>query len=68
MGGGELARHLARLRPATPVLFVSGYPNGHLLDGGALPAGAALLDKPFTPQRLVARVREMMTAAVSTPE
>jgi PAS domain S-box-containing protein len=66
MGGRELARRLARLRPGVPLLFVSGYPDGHLLDGGALPDGVPLLDKPFTPQALVARVREVLagTAAV----
>lgn len=67
MGGRELARRLDGLRPGTPFLFVSGYPDGHLLDGGALPDGMPLLDKPFTPQALVARVREVLagTGAVS---
>jgi CheY-like chemotaxis protein len=60
MGGRELARRLAGLRPGVPLLFVSGYPDGHLLDGGALPDGVPLLDKPFTPQALVARVREVL--------
>lgn len=49
----ELLRHPGALRLGRPT-------RGHLLDGGALPQGEVLLDKPVTPQRLVTRVGEML--------
>jgi hypothetical protein len=41
------------------VLYISGYTDDAILHHGA--AGAAIfLQKPFTPDRLVAKVREML--------
>jgi two-component system cell cycle sensor histidine kinase/response regulator CckA len=54
MGGPELARTLVRERPDLGVLFVTGH------DGGMLPPGSALLEKPFTPGQLVSRVRDLL--------
>ncbi len=58
MGGRDLARQLQRDRPGLRVLFVSGY-AGDGEDGA--PADAVLLDKPFTPEGLMARVREALS-------
>jgi CheY-like chemotaxis protein len=60
IGGRELAERLAALRPDTPVLFMSGYPGDDVIRSGALEPGAAFLQKPFMPQELVRKVREVL--------
>jgi PAS domain S-box-containing protein len=62
MSGLELAEHIARLRPGVPVLFVSGYAEEHP-ESPRAPAGVReLLGKPFRPQQLVERVRQLLDA------
>ncbi len=56
MSGADLAAKFARLRPEAPVLLVSGYSERAL---GSVPA-EALLEKPFTPEALLRRVRETL--------
>lgn len=53
--GLELAEQVKRLRPALPVLFMSGYADG-LFAQSALESDVLLLEKPFTPDALVAAV------------
>ena len=60
MSGPELARRLRALRPGLKVLFTSGYTSGALEQSGELVSGAQLLQKPFTPQSLGQRVREVL--------
>ena len=43
------------MMPGTPVLFTSGYTDGEILRRGLLAPDAAFLQKPFTPDGLVAR-------------
>jgi PAS domain S-box-containing protein len=57
MTGSELADAVSRLRPGTPVLFTSGYPDEEILRRGLLDPGAAFLPKPFSPEALVRAVR-----------
>ena len=63
MGGRELADHLARLRPGLPVLFMSGYTNDEIIRRGLLTPGAPFLQKPFSPEALATKVREVLDAA-----
>jgi two-component system, cell cycle sensor histidine kinase and response regulator CckA len=59
MSGSELAERIVLERPTIKVLYISGYTDDAILHHGA--AGAAVfLQKPFTPDRLVAKVREML--------
>jgi nitrogen-specific signal transduction histidine kinase/CheY-like chemotaxis protein len=60
MSGRELADQLARLRPALRILFLSGYTDDAVLRDGVLESGSAFLQKPFTPQALLQRVRELL--------
>jgi CheY-like chemotaxis protein len=65
--GWELCRALRADRPGLPALFVSGY-AGDRLDGRALlPDDALLLQKPFTPDQLLAAVREALGRGVAPP-
>jgi two-component system cell cycle sensor histidine kinase/response regulator CckA len=68
MNGRELAEALALRRPGVRVLFASGYTDNVLLDHGVLAVGLSLLDKPFTPATLAARVAAMMSAAAPAVE
>jgi len=63
MGGRELARRLAGLRPSLPVLFISGYTGDDVIQRGLLEPGAPFQQKPFTPDGLAGKVREMLDAA-----
>jgi CheY-like chemotaxis protein len=60
MSGPRVAEHLRAARPGVPVLFMSGF-SQDLPDALAPPPGT-LLQKPFTPEVLVARVAEAIAA------
>jgi CheY-like chemotaxis protein len=62
MGGVELARHLAQGRPEMRVLFISGYTDDLVGRQGLLQSGRAFLQKPFTPDTLLHRVRVLLDA------
>jgi two-component system cell cycle sensor histidine kinase/response regulator CckA len=67
VGGRELAEWLAELRPDVPVLFVSGHTDDDVVRRGLLDPGVAYLQKPFTPEVLARRVREMLDARPRGP-
>jgi signal transduction histidine kinase/ActR/RegA family two-component response regulator len=60
--GVDVARALSRRWPGLRIVFMSGYPGEHLSGADALPPGARLLPKPFTPEVLLAAVREALQA------
>ena len=60
IGGRELARSLTAVRPETRVILMSGYADDLRVRGGDVPAGTAILDKPFTPDQLTRKVREIL--------
>lgn len=62
MSGVEVSKRLVRARPGMRVLYMSGYAETAMLDRGALDAGAALIQKPFAPEALVRKVREVLDA------
>jgi two-component system, cell cycle sensor histidine kinase and response regulator CckA len=62
MSGRELMRQLAERRPATRVLYMSGYSDDAVAQHGVLDPGTALIQKPFTPEALARKVREVLDA------
>ncbi len=60
MGGRELAQRAVVLRPDIRVLYMSGYTDSEILPGGLVTDELAFLHKPFTPDILLARVREVL--------
>jgi PAS domain S-box-containing protein len=63
MDGPELARRLATAWPAMKVLFVSDRSDDAVAHDDALARNAALLRKPFTPDALARKVREVLDAS-----
>ena len=63
MRGRVLADRLRAARPAVDVLFISGYPDAALDGRGTLEPGMAFLEKPFTPDALLRRVRRALDEA-----
>ncbi len=62
MSGRQLATRFARLSSDTRVLFMSGYSANTITHHGALEPGVVLLEKPFTPETLGRKVREVLDA------
>jgi two-component system cell cycle sensor histidine kinase/response regulator CckA len=62
MNGPELAKRFRSIRPETKVLFMSGYTDKVIVNTAALEPGTAFLQKPFTPQTLTHKVREVLNA------
>ena len=60
IGGRELVRKLATARPATKVLYLSGYTEDAIVSDGSLEKGTAFLQKPFSLQSLSRKVREVL--------
>jgi CheY-like chemotaxis protein len=63
MGGRELGRRLKSLRPSMPVLFMSGYTGADVIQRGLMDADAPFQQKPFAPDGLARKVREMLDQA-----
>lgn len=62
VGGAALAERLRGYRPDLPVLFISGYLEGSMVEQGKLETGVELLSKPFTEQALFDRIRGILRA------
>jgi len=63
MGGRALADEMRLSRPEVEVLYMSGYTDDAILRHGMLEEGTAFLEKPFTPDGLARKVREIMDRA-----
>jgi PAS domain S-box-containing protein len=68
MNGCELANRLHRFRPELKVLFMSGYMDQVVLHRGGVTAEVAFLQKPFTPESIAAKVREVLGPPPAGPK
>ena len=60
MSGRELAERLKAVRPGIKVLFMSGYTDDAVVHHGVVEEDAKFIQKPFSPEELAARVREIL--------
>jgi len=67
MSGRQLAEEIERRFPGIKVLFMSGYTNDAVLQRGVLAEGSAFLQKPFSTEALVGKVRELLDAFAARP-
>ncbi|HVR86661.1 MAG TPA: response regulator [Planctomycetota bacterium] len=65
MSGRELAAQLGPERPEMKILFMSGYTEDAIARHGVLDPGTAFLEKPFTPDSLAKKVRELLDHRVT---
>ncbi|MEZ5098973.1 MAG: PAS domain S-box protein [Thermoleophilia bacterium] len=61
-GGSALAESLRSSHPAVRVLFMSGYTDDAVVRHGILDPSMPFIEKPFTPNALLRRVRETLDA------
>ena len=67
MSGPQLAGRLARLQPGMKVLYLSGYTDDAIVHHGVLDPDTPFLQKPFSPQALRSKVREVLDQPVAAP-
>src|SRR6266545_109828 len=60
MSGPMLADALVKIKPELKVLFISGYDNTQVVQRYVVEKGFAFLPKPFTPDELGSKIREVL--------
>jgi two-component system, cell cycle sensor histidine kinase and response regulator CckA len=66
MRGNKVAEALAVRFPNMKVIYMSGYTDSALIHSGALPEDMIFLQKPFTPDAMLRKIREVLDVAVSS--
>ena len=66
MSGREVAEQVSAARPNTKVLYMSGYTDHAIAHHGVLNPGVPFLQKPFTPDLLAQKVREVLDMVPSS--
>jgi CheY-like chemotaxis protein len=60
MSGRQLVEQLRLLRPALPVLYMSGFPRDEWSDEGGLDEDIGLVEKPFDDTTLIRSVQQAL--------
>jgi len=60
MTGAQVAAQARGMRPDLRVLFTTGYARNAIIHHGRLDKGVHLISKPFSPQDLAAKVRDVL--------
>jgi len=66
MSGRELCTRLTPLYPGVKVIYMSGYTDDAIGHHGVLDPGTAYIQKPFTPNALERKVREVLDTGRNT--
>jgi two-component system, cell cycle sensor histidine kinase and response regulator CckA len=67
INGPELAERICALRPSVKVLFMSGYTDRAIRLQDRISQGASFIQKPFTPNLLARKLRELLGGTGSWP-
>ncbi len=68
ISGPELVKRVAGSRPRMSVLYISGYTDEAVLHHGIPQSGAAFLQKPFLPDALARKIREVLDSRRNAAE
>lgn len=61
MNGRKLALLINKIRPTVRIIYISGHPTDAITDrGGVLLEGVDFLEKPFTNNDVIRKVREVL--------
>jgi PAS domain S-box-containing protein len=60
LSGPELAEQLRKIRPAMPVLYMSGYPASMVMQGSVVDSSMRLMPKPFTTTDLLTNIEAIL--------
>jgi signal transduction histidine kinase len=60
MNGSQLVERVLEARPGIRVLFMSGYTDDEVMRRGVIDGQTAFLQKPFTPDLLAHKIREVL--------
>jgi len=63
LNGRELADQILSLRPGIRVLYMSGYADNAIVQYGVLNPGLAFIEKPFSPETLAAKLRQVLNSS-----
>jgi PAS domain S-box-containing protein len=66
MSGRTVTELLTQQRPSLRVLYMSGYTDDVVVKRGVLATGTAFLQKPFTPEQLLQKVRTVLVQPAVT--
>ena len=67
MNGQVLSERMRVMHPGLAVLYMSGYTDDMVVRTGVVASGANFIQKPFTPEGLLARVRNALAPLVPHP-
>jgi signal transduction histidine kinase/ActR/RegA family two-component response regulator len=67
MKGRELVERLAKLRLDFKVLYMSAYAEDDAINIGILSPGTAFIEKPFSPDELAVKVRDVLSGNGASP-
>jgi len=67
MKGSELGESLAKLDASIRVLYMSAYTEEAVVNFGFLGSGAAFIEKPFSPDELARKVRQVLGEKGDSP-
>jgi two-component system cell cycle sensor histidine kinase/response regulator CckA len=65
MKGRELGERLAKVRTGIKILYMSAHSEETVMDDDMLVPGAPFIEKPFSPEELASKVREVLVAKKS---
>jgi CheY-like chemotaxis protein len=68
MNGRAIGEQVVRLRPGIKLLLMSGYTDEDAKLQGVLEDGVPFLEKPFTPDLLARKVREVLGVPANSPQ